>query len=65
MMDDLLTGLRYVVQYRRKDWTVHFDVWHTMAAFDVEGAASFYCDKQGNDTWEYRWLEIPSQADSE
>lgn len=62
-MADLLRGLTHVVQYRRKDQTENFDPWHTMAAFDCEGAASVYHGKQGNETWEYRWIEIPAKAD--
>jgi hypothetical protein len=57
-MIDLFRGLTHVVQYRRKDQFDHFDPWHSMAAFDCEGAAIFYCGKQGGATWEYRWIKI-------
>lgn len=57
-MDNLLDGLTHVVQYRRKDQTESYDPWHTMAAFDCEGAASVYCQRQGNDVWEYRWTPL-------
>lgn len=57
---ELLEGLTAVVQYRRKDQTDNFDPWHTMAAFDVVGAAEAYCNRQSKDVpWEYRWLETP------
>lgn len=56
--DKLLEGLRFVVQYRRKDQTESFDPWHTMAAFDCGGPANTYFEKQSSDTWEYRLVEI-------
>lgn len=57
-MQNALSGLRHVIQYRRKDQTDSFDPWHSMAAFDVPGAAEAYYAKQGNDTYEYRLIEI-------
>ena len=56
--DDLLKSITSVVQYRRKDQTQAFDPWHTMAAFDVLGAAERYCADQSSEMWEYRWLEL-------
>lgn len=64
-MKELLKDLTHIVQYRRKEtgtWQ-GYDPWHTMAAFDCEGAASVYCSRQGNETWEYRWLELPVSED--
>lgn len=59
-MDERLSALKAIVQYRRKetdDWH-GFDPWHTMAGFDVAGAAETYCAKQESAIWEYRWLKL-------
>jgi hypothetical protein len=61
-MTDLLDGLNYVVQYRRKDQTHSFDPWHAMAAFDVQGPAEQYYEKQESSIWEYRLVEIETGA---
>lgn len=57
-MQNALSGLCHVVQYRRKDQTDQFDPWHSMAAFDVLGAAEAYYEKQESSMWEYRLIEI-------
>lgn len=57
-MIDALKGLRYAVQYRRKNEGV---AWVTMAAFDVEGAADSYFRRQESEFWEYRMIEIPDE----
>lgn len=56
----MLASLTYAVQYRRQDQAQSFDPWHTMAAFDCEGAARAYFSKQGNEMWEYQLVEIPA-----
>jgi hypothetical protein len=60
--EELLEAVHFVVQYRRKEgvngW-FGFDPWHTMAAFDVQGAAEAYCGRQGNEFYEYRMIELP------
>ncbi len=61
--DEVIQELHFAVQYRQKDPSSGFDPWHTMAAFDVEGPAQTYCDKQGNETWEYRMVPIPDAAE--
>jgi len=57
-MSDLLDGLNFVIQYRRKDQTENYDPWHAMAAFDVQGPAEKYYEQQSSETWEYRLVEI-------
>lgn len=57
-MSEILEGLNYVIQYRRKDQTHSFDPWHAMAAFDVQGPAERYYEQQESSTWEYRLVEI-------
>jgi hypothetical protein len=58
--DDLLTGLNFVVQYRRHPDSGVYDPWHTMAAFDGQLAAERYYEKQSSDTWIYRLVELTS-----
>lgn len=62
-MTEFLDGLNYVIQYRRLDQTDNFDPWHTMAAFDVLGPARTYFEKQGNETWEYRLIDLETGAE--
>lgn len=55
-------GLRYVVQYRRKD---DGTTWCAMAAFDEKIAADNYvaeCGGEGNRPWEYRVLTAAPQG---
>jgi hypothetical protein len=56
-------GLPYLIQYRRKDGIK----WTNMAAFDVQGAAETYYEKQRNDPkddwpWEYRLIEVQGEG---
>ena len=48
--EEILRPMSFAVQYRRIDQTGSYDPWHTMAAFDVLGAAERYCDQQSSST---------------
>lgn len=54
-------GLCYLVQYRRK---AGMDVWHNMAAFDVEPVADRYAAACGKDDlpWEYRVVYVAEET---
>ena len=60
MAEAPLQELKYAIQYRRKDDGI---VWHTMAAFDVQGPAEWYYElqrKEPDRPYEYRLIELVS-----
>lgn len=65
MSDDTFSGLKFVIQYRRRDFG---HGWKTMAAFDLEGPAEKYFDEQRYDEdwpWVYRLLDIETNSITE
>lgn len=56
---DKFDGLKFLIQYRRKDDGVR---WNNMAAFDVRGPAETYFEKQGGHgiPWEYQLVDLES-----
>jgi hypothetical protein len=60
-MDNIFDGLKFVMQYRRRDDGV---AWRAMAAFDVEGAAEHYFAKHSSPDgpWEYRLFDVEANA---
>ena len=58
--DKLLSGLKAVVQYRRKEEGI---AWMTMAAFDSESMAEKYAKEctGENRPWEYQAVILPDE----
>jgi hypothetical protein len=57
-MAETFDGLKFLIQYRRRDDGVR---WYNMAAFDVAGPAEKYFAQQSNDDdwpWEYRLIDL-------
>jgi hypothetical protein len=60
--NDLFDGLKFLIQYRRKDDGVR---WHNMAAFDgVLAAGRFFKAQDADDAcpWEYRLKDIEAST---
>jgi len=59
-----LNSLKFVVQYRYRDWPMQGHDWITMAAYDVEGPAVKYADECTGDgrPWIYRACELEDPA---
>lgn len=58
MSEDQFDGLKFLIQYRRKDDGIR---WHNMAAFDgVLAAERFFNqqDKTEECLWEYRLVDL-------
>lgn len=65
-MTDHFEGLKFVIQYRRRDFG---HGWKNMAAFDVEGPATKYLTDLSKDNdgcpWVYRMLELETGKTTE